>query len=126
MPEAMVAGDATRVFPLELDRRYPVVVRGEGVWVEDSAGKRYLDAMSGGSMAATLGHGRRDIIAAARVQAEKLAYAHNERLTNPLQERLADELIAVAPEGFERVKFTVAGADAIEMAIQLARSYHVE
>jgi adenosylmethionine-8-amino-7-oxononanoate aminotransferase len=55
--------------------------------------------MSGGSMAATLGHGRRDIIEAARVQAEKLAYAHNERLTNPLQERLADELIAIAPRG---------------------------
>src|SRR5947208_228233 len=54
------------------------------------------------------------------------SYAHNERLTQPLQERLADELIAVAPEGFGRVKFTVAGADAIEMAIQLARSYHVE
>ena len=51
---------------------------------------------------------------------------HNERLTNPLQERLADELIAVAPEGFSRVRFTVAGADAIEMAIQLARTYHVE
>jgi Adenosylmethionine-8-amino-7-oxononanoate aminotransferase len=50
-------------------------------------------------MAATLGHGRRDIIEAARVQAGKLAYAHNERLTNPLQER-RDELIAVAPEGF--------------------------
>ena len=41
--------------PPELDRRYPVVVRGEGVWIEDAAGKRYLDAMSGGSMAATLG-----------------------------------------------------------------------
>ena len=50
-------------------------------------GKRYLDAMSGGSMAATLGHGRRDIVAAARAQAEKLAYVHNERLTNPAQER---------------------------------------
>src|SRR3989441_5532872 len=122
----MVTSDATRVFPLELDRRYPVVVRGEGSWVEDSTGRRYLDAMSGGSMAATLGHGRRDIIEAARTQAEKLAYVHNERLTNPLQERLADELIAVAPPGFSHVKFTVAGADAIEMAIQLARSYHVE
>src|SRR5436190_6452540 len=118
--------DDSRVLPLELERRYPVVVRGHGAWVEDSTGRRYLDAMSGGSMAATLGHGRRDIIEAARVQAEKLAYAHNERLTNPLQEHLADELIAVAPDGFGRVKFTVAGADAIEMAIQLARSYHVE
>ena len=82
--------------------------------------------MSGGSMAATLGHGRRDIVAAARAQAEALAYVHNERLTNPAQERLARELVEVAPEGFTRVRFTVSGADANEMAIQLARSYHVE
>jgi adenosylmethionine-8-amino-7-oxononanoate aminotransferase len=49
------------VSPPELDRRYPVVVRGDGVWLEDSEVKRYLDAMSGGSMAATLGHGRSDL-----------------------------------------------------------------
>src|SRR2546427_274108 len=87
----------THVLPLELDRRYPVIVKGEGVWVEDAAGRRYLDAMSGGSMAATLGHGRRDIVAAARAQAEKLAYVHNDRLTNPAQERLAPELTDRAP-----------------------------
>jgi adenosylmethionine-8-amino-7-oxononanoate aminotransferase len=122
----MVDSTGTRVLPLELDRRYPVVVRGEGVWVEDEAGRRYLDAMSGGSMAATLGHGRTDIIDAARVQAELLSYMHNERLTNPAQERLAQELVEVAPEGFTRVRFVASGSDANEMSIQLARSYHVE
>jgi adenosylmethionine-8-amino-7-oxononanoate aminotransferase len=117
---------ASHVLHLELDHRYPVVVRGDGVWVEDSSGRRYLDAMSGGSMAATLGHGRRDIIAAARKQAERLAYVHNERLTNPAQERLAQELTEVAPEGFTRVRFVTSGSEANEMAVQLARSYHVE
>jgi adenosylmethionine-8-amino-7-oxononanoate aminotransferase len=117
---------ASHVLHLELDHRYPVVVRGEGVWVEDSTGRRYLDAMSGGSMAATLGHGRRDIIAAARKQAERLTYVHNERLTNPAQERLARELTEVAPEGFTRVRFVTSGSEANEMAMQLARSYHVE
>ena len=126
MPETSVAGDKTHVFPLELDRLYPVVVRGEGVWVEDSAGKRYLDAMSGGSMAATLGHGRRDIIAAARDQALQLSYVHNERLTNPARERLAAELVEVAPAGMSRVRFTTGGAESNEAALQMARSYHVE
>jgi adenosylmethionine-8-amino-7-oxononanoate aminotransferase len=126
VPEALIDSNHTRVLPLEFDRRYPVVVRGRGVWVEDSAGRRYLDAMSGGSMASTLGHGRADIAAAARAQAERLAYVHNERLTNPAQERLARELIAVAPPGFSRVHFVTSGADANEMAIQMARSYHVE
>src|SRR2546429_1524575 len=116
----------THVLPLELDRRYPVIVRGEGVWVEDAAGRRYLDAMSGGSMAATLGHGRKDLVAAARAQAEKLAYVHNERLTNPAQERLAQELTEIAPDGFTRVRFVTSGSEANEMAMQLARSYHVE
>ena len=124
--DAVVASDATRVFPLELDRRYPVVVRGDGAWVEDSTGKRYLDAMSGGSMAATLGHGRRDIIAAAAAQASRLSYVHNERLTNPAREQLAAELVEIAPPGMTRVRFVTGGAEANEMAIQMARSYHVE
>lgn len=121
-----VSNEASRVFQLELGRDYPEIVRGEGAWVEDSTGRRYLDAMSGGSMAATLGHGRRDIIAAARAQAERLSFVHNERLTNPAQERLAEELAAVAPPGFTRVRFVTSGSDANEMAVQLARSYHVE
>ena len=126
MDQTAIGSDRTHVLPLEFGREMPVVVRGDGVWIEDAAGRRYLDAMSGGSMAATLGHGRKDIIAAARSQAEKLAFVHNERLTNPAQERLAEELVAVAPEGFTRARFTVSGADANEMAIQIARSYHVE
>ena len=116
----------THVLPLELDRHYPVIVKGDGVWVEDADGRRYLDAMSGGSMAATLGHGRRDLVAAARAQAEKLAYVHNERLTNPAQERLAHELVSLASDGFTRVRFVTGGAEANEMAIQLARRYHVD
>lgn len=126
MREALVDSSSTRLLPPELDRRYPVIVRGDGVWVEDSSGRRYLDAMSGGSMALTLGHGRTDLIEAARAQAQKLAFVHNERLTNPAQEQLARELTSVAPEGFTRVHFVTGGAEANETALRLARSYHVE
>ena len=97
MTPEVVDSSTTRVLSPELDRRYPVVVRGDGVWVEDAEGTRYLDAMSGGSMALTLGHGRRDIIEAARDQAERISYVHNERLTSPPQERLARELVSLAP-----------------------------
>ena len=126
MAQDVIDASRTRVLPLEFARGYPVVVRGEGAWIEDASGRRYLDAMSGGSMAATLGHGRTDIVAAARAQAERLAFVHNERLTNPAQEQLARELVEVAPEGFTRARFVTSGSDANEMAIQLARSYHVE
>jgi hypothetical protein len=122
----VIASGDTRVFPLELERLYPVVVRGDGAWVEDSTGKRYLDAMSGGSMAATLGHGRRDIIEAAARQASRLSYVHNERLTSPQREQLAAKLVEIAPPGMTRVRFVTGGAEANEMAIQIARAYHVE
>jgi adenosylmethionine-8-amino-7-oxononanoate aminotransferase len=125
MTEAIV-DSSSRVLPPEFDRRYPVIVRGDGSWLEDSTGHRYLDAMSGGSMAATLGHGRRDLVEAARQQARRLSFVHNERLTNPPQEELARELVGLAPEGFTRVKFVTGGAEANETAIKLARAYHVE
>jgi adenosylmethionine-8-amino-7-oxononanoate aminotransferase len=126
LTDTLIESDRTHVLPLELDKRYPMIVRGEAAWVEDADGNRYLDAMSGGSMAATLGHGRADLAAAAREQAERLSFVHNERLTNPAQERLAKELVEVAPEGMTRVRFVTSGSDANEMTIQLARTYHVE
>src|SRR5437660_1739357 len=123
--EAVVVSQSTHILPLEFKRRYPVVVRGDGVWVEDAAGKRYLDAMSGGSMAATMGHGRRDIIAAARAQPAKLAYVHNERLTNLPQAVLAQSLVGVAPTGFTRVRSVTAVGEANRLASLLDRPYHV-
>ena len=117
---------STSVLPLELDRAYPVVVRGEGVWIEDADGRRYLDAMSGGSMAATLGYGRHDLIQVARDQALRLSYIHNERLTSAAQDQLAVKVIDVAPEGFTRARFVTSGSEANETALRLARVYHVE
>jgi adenosylmethionine-8-amino-7-oxononanoate aminotransferase len=121
-----VVGSTSHIFPLDTGRSYPVVVRGARVWIEDADGRRYLDAMSGGSMAATLGYGRTDLIELARVQASRLAYVHNERLTNPPQEALAHELVGLAPKGFGHARFVTGGSEANEIAIQLARAYHVE
>jgi adenosylmethionine-8-amino-7-oxononanoate aminotransferase len=126
MSDDGVRSSETRLFPPELDRRYPVAVRGEGCWLEDSAGARYLDAMSGGSMALTLGYGRGDLVEAAREQALRLSYVNNELLTNPAQEALAARLVEVAPEGFTRVHFVTGGAEANETAVKLARAFHVE
>ena len=126
MTHGAVGSSQTRLFPPEIDHAYPVVVRGEGVWLEDVDGNRYLDAMSGGSMAATLGYGRAELIAAAREQGARLAYVHNELLTNPAQEQLAHNLVEVAPEGFTRAHFVTGGAEANEAALRLARHYHVD
>ena len=125
LPPIVAAGE-TSVLPLELDRSYPLIVAGDGVWFERADGERYLDAMSGGSMAATLGLRRPDLAAAASEQAARVSFVHNERLTNPAQEQLAAELAALAPGDLSRVQFVTGGAEANESALRLARSFHVE
>jgi adenosylmethionine-8-amino-7-oxononanoate aminotransferase len=127
MPDPVFVHAAeTRVFVRELDRPYPLIVRGEGVWLYDAGGTAYLDAVSGGAMVTSLGHGRSPAIAAAAAQAEQVSFIYNQQFTSPAQEGLADELLAHAPDGFERVHFVSGGAEANETALRLVRSYHVE
>jgi adenosylmethionine-8-amino-7-oxononanoate aminotransferase len=116
----------TRVFLRELDRRYPLIERGEGVWLYDAAGTSYLDAVGGGAMVASIGHGVPELVEAARAQAAKVSFVYNQQFTSPAQEQLADELTGLAPEGFTRVHFVTGGSEANETAVRLARSYHVE
>ncbi len=123
---ATVSADGTSVFPRELDRAYPLIERGEGVWLYDAAGNAILDAVGGGAMVTSLGYGIRELVDAAREQAERLPFVYNLRATTPAQEALAAELIALAPPGFTRVHFVTGGAEANELALRLARSYHVE
>jgi adenosylmethionine-8-amino-7-oxononanoate aminotransferase len=113
------------VFPRVLDQRYPVVERGEGVWLYDSDGRQILDACGGGAMVTCLGHGRDDIVEVAARQAEELPYYYYHQFTNELQERLADRVLEVAPE-MARTRFVTGGSEANEMALRLARQYHVD
>lgn len=124
-----VSAAASHVLAPDLRASYPVIARGEGVWLEATDGTRYLDAMSGGSMVATLGLGRRDLVEAAREQAQRVSFVHNEWLTNPEQERLASRLVKLASgdDGdYARVSFVTGGAEANEAALRIARSYQVE
>ena len=103
----------------------PVAVGGEGVWLIDAAGKRYLDA-SGGAAVSCLGHGHRDVLAAMHAQIDRLAYAHTGFFTSEPAEQLADHLAAHAPEGLTNVYFVSGGSEAMEAALKLARQYFVE
>jgi adenosylmethionine-8-amino-7-oxononanoate aminotransferase len=125
-PGTFVSEGETHVFVRELDRRYPLIERGEGVWLYDTAGTAYLDAVGGGAMVSTLGHGVPELVEAARAQAERVSFLYNQQFTSPAQEQLADELTGLAPEGFTRVHFVSGGSEANETAVRLARSYHVE
>ncbi len=113
------------VFHRSSTAAYPVAARGEGAYLIDSAGKRYLDASSGAAVSC-LGHDDPEIIAAIKAQLDRLPYAHSSFFTTEPMEALADELIARAPAGMERVYFVSGGSEAIEAALKLARQYFVE
>ena len=115
----------TRVFHRHLRERYPVAVAGDGVWITDSSGKRYLDA-SGGAAVSCLGHGHPDVRAAMHAQVDALAYAHTSFFTTSVAEELAGRLVATAPAGTSHVYFTSGGSEAVEAALKMARQYFVE
>ena len=115
----------TNIIHRSLRAMPPVAVGGEGVWLIDAAGKRYLDA-SGGAAVSCLGHGHPDVIAAMHAQIDRLAYAHTGFFTSQPAEQLAEHLAANAPEGLTNVYFVSGGSEAMEAALKLARQYFVE
>jgi len=98
---------------------------GDGMYIVDVEGKRYLDA-SGGAAVSSLGHSDPDVRAAITTQVERLAFAHTAFFTSEPAEELADTLIQGAPAGIEWVYFTSGGSEAVEAALKLARQYFVE
>lgn len=115
----------SHVFPRHSRVQPPVAVAGEGVWLIDSEGKRYLDG-SGGAAVSCLGHGDAEVTQAIKDQLDRLAFAHTGFLTSEPAEALADLLIAHAPGNLDRVYFVSGGSEATESAIKLARQYWVE
>ena len=116
---------ASHVFHRHLQVDYPVAVAGEGPYLIDSAGKRYLDG-SGGAAVSCLGHNHPAIIEAIREQMGRLEYAHTSFFTSEPAEALADDLIAHGPAGLERVYFVSGGSEGVEAALKLAVQYHLE
>jgi adenosylmethionine-8-amino-7-oxononanoate aminotransferase len=123
---AEVAAAETSVFPRFVTSPYPNIERGEGVWLYDVDGRAILDACGGGAMVACLGHGRADIVEASARQAAELPYVYYHHFTNELQERLASRVLEVGAPEMARARFVTGGSEANEMALRLARQYHVD
>jgi len=115
----------TRVFHRNPRERYPVAVRGDGAYLVDRDGKRYLDA-SGGAAVSCLGHSDAAVVRAIQEQLARLAFAHTSFFTNEPMEALADALVARAPAPLRKVYFVSGGSEAMEAALKLARQYFVE
>ena len=115
----------SHVFYRKLTRQFPLIVRGQGCWLEAQDGTRYLDG-SGGAFVANLGHGVTEIGAAMAEQAARVAYLNWTAFTNEPVEALADELARLALGDLDKFYFLGSGSEAVEAALKLARQYWVE
>ncbi|ALM53059.1 aspartate aminotransferase family protein [Halomonas huangheensis] len=115
----------SHVFHRHLKHHYPTAVAGDGPWLIDSEGRRYLDAC-GGAAVSCLGHSDAEVRNAIVEQVQTMAYAHSSFFTNEPMEQLADFLIERAPAGLDSVYFVSGGSEAIEAALKMARQYFLE
>ena len=115
----------SHVFYRKLGRAFPRIVRGEGCWLIDEHGKRYLDAV-GGAYVANLGHSNAEIADAMAHQARQFGYLSATAFTHAPVEELAAELAATLPGDLDKLYFLSSGSEAVEAALKLARQYWVE
>jgi len=129
MPESSTAKHFSRsaIMRRSFHKEFPFAVRGEGVYIWDEAGIRYLD-FSGSAAVNLIGHGVPEIVAAVSDQMTKLEFVHTSQFTTPVAEEYARELLEFAGENFRggSVYFTSGGSESVETALKLARQYQVE
>ena len=101
----------------------PIIVRGEGSYVWDEHGNRYLDGLSA-LFCVNAGHGRAEIGEAAKRQIEELGFYTNWTYAHPRAIELAAKIAELAPGDLNRVFFTSGGSEAVESAFKLVRQYH--
>lgn len=120
---------STHVFHRAPKTGMPTAVAGDGIYIIDSTGKRYLDG-SGGAAVSCLGHSDQDVINAIKGQLDRIPFAHTGFFTSEPAEELADYLVARAPRDEHRsmhaAYFVSGGSEAVEAALKMARQYHLE
>jgi adenosylmethionine-8-amino-7-oxononanoate aminotransferase len=115
----------THVFQRLIAARLPIADHGDGVYIIDADGKRYLDASCGAAVSC-LGHSDSGVARAIHEQVDKIAFAHTGYFTSRPAEELANFLTAAAPGNMEAVYYTCGGSEAVEAALKMARQYFLE
>ncbi|HSR09970.1 MAG TPA: aminotransferase class III-fold pyridoxal phosphate-dependent enzyme [Thermodesulfobacteriota bacterium] len=112
------------VFYREWKKTPPLIDRAEGVYLYDREGKRYLDG-SGGPAVINIGHGVGEVIDAMMAQARKVCFPYVGHFSSDAQIELSRKVVAFAPPGMARVYFVSGGSEATEIAMKMARQYHL-
>ncbi len=113
------------IFYRRMQNEHPLIVSGDGVYLFDAEGKRYLDG-SGGAIVVGVGHGVKSIADAIAAQASQAAYLHGSMFTSKVLEDYAEALGKITPLPDPKFYFLTSGSEAIEAAIKLARQIHLE
>ncbi|MBS1239143.1 MAG: hypothetical protein H6R38_461 [Deltaproteobacteria bacterium] len=103
----------------------PCMVRGEGIYLYDTEGKRYIDGASGSALVCNIGHGVKEVAAVLTPQAAELAYNPFHCSHSRAYEEMAERMIRLAPQGFGKVFSVSSGSEAVENAVKFGRQYQV-
>lgn len=120
MAQSLFGHPDGNVFYRKMSHRRPMISHGDGIYLYDMAGKRYIDG-SGGPLVVNVGHGRAEIVAAMHKQALDAAYVHAIMFTSEPLEQYSRELAQVVPLPEPRFYFLGSGAEVVEGALKLAR-----
>lgn len=126
MRQAVVGWDLSRVVFRDLERDYPVVERGEGIYLYDTKGRRYIDGSGGSSVVTSIGHGNRRVAAVMAEQAQTIAFSPAHCFANKPHIELCNAIAALAPPGMGNSFLLSGGSEATENAIKFARQYEFE
>jgi adenosylmethionine-8-amino-7-oxononanoate aminotransferase len=114
-----------RPFPKDFRERFPLLVRGKGVYVYDEHGNEYLDAAAGLAVV-SIGHGRKEVANVLARQAEKLAYCAGNLFENEVAKIYTQRLGKITPGDLNSIYFTSGGSESNEAAMKIARQYFLE
>jgi adenosylmethionine-8-amino-7-oxononanoate aminotransferase len=126
MQQAVVGWDLSRVVFRDLERDYPVVERGEGIYLYDTKGRKYIDGSGGSSVVTSIGHGNKRVAAVMAEQAETIAFSPAHCFANKPHIELCQRIAEIAPEGMQHSFLLSGGSEATENAVKFARQYEYE
>jgi adenosylmethionine-8-amino-7-oxononanoate aminotransferase len=125
MPKTTVKYPEGHVLLRNLSRNYPMIDRGEGLYLFDLEGRRYIDA-SGGALVNSLGHGQKALAAKIAEQMGRVGYVNGTHFSSGVMEQFAEKLSAFLPTGVDRIALLGSGSEAIEAAVKFVRQLWVE
>lgn len=100
----------------------PFLDYGEGIYLFDEAGNRYIDGSSG-AMVSNIGHSNPRVLAKIKAQMDKATFGYRLHFRTHPSEDLAAKTVAMTPDGLDRVFFVSGGSEAVESAVKLARQF---